>query len=84
MSEAHEGAAPPVTLEILKRFVNNDGVCQAAEAVCIREERPKFEWKGRLDESTEKTKRGRKGDVKQRHSDEPLTSDKRHIYFTSM
>ena len=45
MHDVHEGASPWVTLEILERFVNDAGVCQAAEAVCIREERPKLNGK---------------------------------------
>ena len=45
MNEVHEGGAPPVTLEIVERFINDPGVRQAAEAVCIREEKPKLNGK---------------------------------------
>ena len=48
ISEVHGGCVPPVTLEIVERFINEPGVRQAAESVLIREERPplngKDEW----------------------------------------
>ena len=48
ITEVHGGCVPPVTLEIVERFINEPGVRQAAESVLIREERPplngKDEW----------------------------------------
>ena len=44
-TEAHGGTTPSVTLEIIGRFTGDAGVRQAAEAVCIRQEKPKLNGK---------------------------------------
>ena len=48
ITEVHGGCVPPVTLEIVERFINEPGVRQAAESVLIHEEKPplygKEEW----------------------------------------
>ena len=45
MTEVHGGTVPPITLEIIERFTNETGVRQAAEAVLIREQRPRLNGK---------------------------------------
>ena len=55
-NEEHGGNIPPVTLEIIERFTGDAGARQAAEAVCIRDERPKMNGK---DEWTNQPRRRR-------------------------
>ena len=44
-NEEHGGNIPAVTLEIIERFNGDAGARQAAEAVCIRDEKPKMNGK---------------------------------------
>ena len=55
-NEAHGGNMPSVSLEIIGRFTGDAGARQAAEAVCIREEKPQLNGK---DEWTNQPRRRR-------------------------
>ena len=48
VNEVHQGVVPPITLEIVDRFVGETGIRQAEEAVLIHEQKPplngKEEW----------------------------------------
>ena len=57
--KVHGGTIPPVTLEIVARFTGDAGVRQAAEAVYIKDERPKLNGK---DEWTNQPRRRRNND----------------------